>query len=235
MEEAASMNEQSSKRARDAILKRIKHSLRDTVSEEGSAKPKPSSASDVDSLMLKENFTLAARAGGASITELSSLGDIVSVIAKTQSAVTAPLPLSIAPQKELEVLQWELHPSLQLEGDYKTNHCNGLVIAESAAAETGTVVVSTHSCPSGLLFLTERLFIVLRAADIKLDYESIWALRAGQKSAERPRTLHFISGPSRTADVEQTIQIGAHGPRQLDVLLLSDSVCDNTRKSQSEF
>lgn len=210
------MSEQPSKRGRDAILKRIKHSLRDTSREE--ELPKSDSLCAADKLTVTKTFTLAAQAGGASVTEITNLAEAASVIAN----VASTLPLSIAPQKELEALPLESGNLLQLENDYKSKNCNGLVIAESAAAETGTVVVSTHSCPSGLLFLTERLFIVLRTADIKLDYESIWALRAGQEIAERARTLHFISGPSRTADVEQTIQIGAHGPRQLDILLLDD-------------
>ncbi|MGI9286479.1 MAG: LutC/YkgG family protein [Pseudomonadales bacterium] len=212
------MSEKSPKRGREAILKRIKHSLRNAVSEEVSPQPKSVSASTADSLTLAKTFTLAAQAGGARVTEIANLNEASSIIVKLAST----RPLSIAPQKELEALRWKSETLVQLEDDYKGKNCNGLVAAESAVAETGTVVVSTHGCPSGLLFLTERLFIVLRTADIKPDYESIWALRAEQKSAERPRTLHLISGPSRTADVEQTIQIGAHGPRQLDILLLAD-------------
>ena len=38
-----------------------------------------------------------------------------------------------------------------------------------------------------------------------------------------PRAINIVSGPSRTADVEQTIQLGAHGPRRLHVLLLGDA------------
>lgn len=210
------MSRQSS--GRDAILNRIKQSLRNTAVEETDSQPKSDSASTPDALVLTNRFTLAAQAGGASVMKIANLEEVASLIVAAGSA----LPLSIAPEQALEALPWESESSLQLESDYKSNNCNGLAMADSAAAETGTVAVSTHSCPSGLLFLTERLFIVLRAADIKADYESIWALRAGQAGATRPRTLHLISGPSRTADVEQTIQIGAHGPRQLDILLLGN-------------
>ena len=210
------MNQQPS--ARDAILNRIKHALRASVDEQEVTQPEPAPARMADERSLTATFTRGAVAGGSSVIEISSLDDIAGVIAATGST----LPLSIAPQAELETIAWQAESCLQLEQDYKSNNCNGLVIAESAAAETGTVAISTHSCPSGLLFLTERVFVVLRKADIKADYEGIWALRAGQKSAARPRTLHLISGPSRTADVEQTIQIGAHGPRQLDILLLGD-------------
>ena len=38
--------------------------------------------------------------------------------------------------------------------------------------------------------------------------------------ADTPRAIHLITGPSRTADVEQTIQLGAHGPRQVDCVIL---------------
>ncbi len=208
------MSEQPTARA--AILKRIKHALQSSAGEQEIPQPESTAPSTVAQATLTKTFTVAALAGGASVTEIASLNEVASFIAAKESA----LPLSIAPQAELASVPWAAESSLQLQQDYKGNNCSGVVIAESAAAETGTVAISTHSCPSGLLFLTERLFVVLSKADIKADYEGIWTLRAGQQSAERPRTLHLISGPSRTADVEQTIQIGAHGPRQLDILLL---------------
>lgn len=209
---------------RDAILRRIKQSLQGSGAE-AIVQAESATATTADERSLTKTFTHAALAGGASVTEIASLDEITNAIL----AADATLPLSIAPQAELKALPWRATPALRLERDYKHNNCNGLVIAEAAAAETGTVAISTHSCPSGLLFLTERLFIVLRTADINADYEAIWALRAGQESRARPRTLHLISGPSRTADVEQTIQIGAHGPRQLDILLL-----DSRRLKQSD-
>ena len=41
------------------------------------------------------------------------------------------------------------------------------------------------------------------------------------RSRPMPRTVNIISGPSRTADIEQTIQLGAHGPRRLHLLLVA--------------
>jgi L-lactate utilization protein LutC len=47
----------------------------------------------------------------------------------------------------------------------------------------------------------------------------VWSrLRAAGKAM--PRTVNMITGPSRTADIEQTIQLGAHGPRNLHVILV---------------
>jgi len=49
--------------------------------------------------------------------------------------------------------------------------------------------------------------------------EEAWALLKGQQGAV-PRAVNFISGPSRTADIEQTIIIGAHGPYRVHVILV---------------
>ena len=49
----------------------------------------------------------------------------------------------------------------------------------------------------------------------------LWA-RLRMESRGMPRALNLITGPSRTADVEQTIQLGAHGPRSVHVILLED-------------
>ena len=58
---------------------------------------------------------------------------------------------------------------------------------------------------------------MVEAARLVPHYEDVWAkLRA---LAEMPRSVNFITGPSKTADVEQTLQIGAHGPRCLHVVM----------------
>jgi L-lactate utilization protein LutC len=51
--------------------------------------------------------------------------------------------------------------------------------------------------------------------------EDVWARMRSDKRV-MPRTVNFITGPSKTADVEQTIQEGAHGPRRLHVILVAD-------------
>jgi L-lactate utilization protein LutC len=59
----------------------------------------------------------------------------------------------------------------------------------------------------------------LPAGRIVPRIKDAWDLLRGERG-ELPRAINIVSGPSRTADVEQTIQLGAHGPRRLHVLLL---------------
>ncbi len=94
--------------------------------------------------------------------------------------------------------------------------------AAVAAAETGTLyLLSGPANPSTLNFLPETHFIAIKADDILGAYEDAWArLRALYGPGRMPRTVNMISGPSRTADIEQTIVMGAHGPRSLVVFVV---------------
>ena len=63
--------------------------------------------------------------------------------------------------------------------------------------------------------------VLLEAKDLHGSYEEVWArLREIHGPGQMPRTVNMISGPSRTADIEQTIVRGAHGPKRLQVLIL---------------
>jgi L-lactate dehydrogenase complex protein LldG len=90
------------------------------------------------------------------------------------------------------------------------------------AAETGTLfLVSGKDNPTTLAFLPETHMVLIAASDIVGSYEEAWGrLRAVYGAGALPRTVNLISGPSRTADIEQTIVRGAHGPRRLHVLIL---------------
>ncbi|MDN5850066.1 MAG: lactate utilization protein [Nitrococcus sp.] len=53
-----------------------------------------------------------------------------------------------------------------------------------------------------------------------MDYlEEVWERLLAQ-GERMPRAVNLITGPSRTADVEQTMQLGAHGPRRVHLLLI---------------
>jgi L-lactate dehydrogenase complex protein LldG len=46
--------------------------------------------------------------------------------------------------------------------------------------------------------------------------------QAGGGATLMPRTVNWITGPSRTADIEQTLLLGAHGPQRLHILIVND-------------
>jgi L-lactate dehydrogenase complex protein LldG len=69
--------------------------------------------------------------------------------------------------------------------------------------------------------LPEQHVVVIEAAAILGSYEEAFdRLRAIYGNGQLPRSLNLISGPSRTADIEQTIVRGAHGPKRLLVVVL---------------
>ncbi|MCP3895905.1 MAG: lactate utilization protein C, partial [Bacteroides sp.] len=62
--------------------------------------------------------------------------------------------------------------------------------------------------------------VIVDTKQLVPHYEDVWEKL--RMFGEVPRAINFITGPSKTADVEQTLQIGAHGPRNLHVVLVSD-------------
>ncbi|MEE9300922.1 MAG: lactate utilization protein, partial [Alphaproteobacteria bacterium] len=100
--------------------------------------------------------------------------------------------------------------------------------AFAGIAETGTcMLISGPQSPTTLNFLVDTHIIVLWTRQIVGSYEDALArLRETAVGRERgarswmPRTVNLITGPSRSADIEQTIQMGAHGPRRLHILLI---------------
>jgi L-lactate dehydrogenase complex protein LldG len=90
----------------------------------------------------------------------------------------------------------------------------------AAVAETGSIVTASGALtPANLNFLPETHVIVVHESQVVRYVDDVFTgLRA---QPQIPRAVNFITGPSRTADIEQTLEIGAHGPRRTHVLLVS--------------
>jgi L-lactate dehydrogenase complex protein LldG len=90
-----------------------------------------------------------------------------------------------------------------------------------AIAETGTLVfASSGDTPSATFLLPETHVAIVRGTQIVAGMEDAFA-RLREERAQMPRALNLVSGPSRTGDIEQTIVLGAHGPRRLHVVLVA--------------
>ena len=162
-------------------------------------------------------------AQGAEITRASTPEDAVRAIAGDLREHALPSRLRMGADAQLAALPWDVTPEVErvfgpANGEDRASLSRALV----AAAETGTLVlVSGADNPTTLSFLPEVHFILIRASDVVGSYEEAFdRLRAIYGEGSLPRTVNLISGPSRTADIEQTIVRGAHGPKRLHVVIL---------------
>jgi L-lactate dehydrogenase complex protein LldG len=96
----------------------------------------------------------------------------------------------------------------------------GVTGAFCAIAETGTLMtVSGPHTPATASLLPETHIAIVPASRIVRGMEEAWQLLR-EELGQPPRAVSFISGPSRTADIEQTVTLGAHGPYRVHILLV---------------
>ncbi|MCC7079860.1 MAG: lactate utilization protein C [Burkholderiales bacterium] len=89
-----------------------------------------------------------------------------------------------------------------------------------AIAETGTLLqLSAPDRPASTSLLAETHIAIVPATRIVIGMEEAWAL-VRSECANLPRAMNFISGPSRTADIEQTLVLGAHGPYRVHIVVV---------------
>lgn len=161
-------------------------------------------------------FMEAATTSAAEVHTIASLSALPQWLCERAQQLKQQPALALSPQ--LADLATQVS-SFELDEQITRTDAWGVVTAFAGIAETGTVVSVSEDCPSSLLFLVERLIVVVDKADILAYQEDVWA-RLGQRfNGVLPRTVNLITGPSRTADVEQIIQLGAHGPRWVDYVI----------------
>jgi len=97
----------------------------------------------------------------------------------------------------------------------------GMNEAFCALAETGTLMLlSGPGTPAAVSLLPETHVALLPVSRIVARMEDAWALLRKERGS-LPRAVNFVSGPSRTADIEQTVTLGAHGPYRVLIVLVS--------------
>jgi L-lactate dehydrogenase complex protein LldG len=166
----------------------------------------------------------------ASVVRLASDAEVPQAVADYLRNENLPPQLRLAPRDDLRALPWDGQPLLEIaEGIAQADDSTSLTGAFVGIAETGTVMMASGpEAPVTLNFLPENHIVVLRASQVVGAYEEAWQrLRAVTGQGEMPRAVNMITGPSRTGDIEQTIQLGAHGPRRLHVLLVDDRAVDS--------
>jgi L-lactate dehydrogenase complex protein LldG len=200
--------------ARDAVIaERLRAHPRGTI---------PARAHQ-DEAALLDLFQSMLESQGAEVTRAATPEEAVEAIAADLRLHHLPLALRLGEDEVLRALPWEAAPDIKLSfGAADGEDRAGLSRAVAAAAETGTLVlVSGPDNPTTVAFLPESHTVLIRRAGIVPCYEDGFdRLRAIYGEGVLPRTVNLISGPSRTADIEQTIVRGAHGSKWLHVVIL---------------
>lgn len=100
----------------------------------------------------------------------------------------------------------------------------GITGADYAIAETGTVVLLPRRGVSRLVSLLPPVHVALvRPAEVLESLDDLFLLRRWayyQGKGDMGSSMNFITGPSRTADIEQTLVVGAHGPKETHMIIL---------------
>jgi L-lactate dehydrogenase complex protein LldG len=97
----------------------------------------------------------------------------------------------------------------------------GLTECESLVAQTGSVCVTARSSGGrALSVLPPHHIVIAKKEQLVSDLAAAYEHLAEKYGANYPSFISFISGPSRTGDIERILVLGAHGPKKLTVLLV---------------
>ena len=174
------------------------------------------------SQQLVDRFREKAEQSAASVSAVQSEQDIVTSVSDYLAQHALGNRLLCAGTELIGALDWPENMLVETRAA-TVNDRVVLVEAFAAIAETGSIVMcSGKQTPVSLNFLPDHFLCVLHQSRITATIEDLWE-KMRRERISMPRTLNIISGPSRTADVEQVIQLGAHGPRKVHLLLLESN------------
>ena len=155
------------------------------------------------------------------ITRVERIEAVAEVVAEHLGRYALGDRLVVAPDAALDAIPWSNRLGVERRAAAGDDRLS-VTGAYAAVAETGSVVLlSSPDSPTTLNFLPDDHVVVVHESQIVAHIEDVWARMRKDKRA-MPRTVNFITGPSKTGDVEQIIQEGAHGPRRLHVILLDE-------------
>ena len=157
------------------------------------------------------------------VAHVADAVEVPGAVADYLAAQNLPGSLVMAPHPELRDIPWSARPLLEIrEGRAEGTDMVSVQHGFAAIAETGTLMLpSGPARPTTLNILTDTAIVVLRASRVVGAYEEAWDLLRGEIGA-MPRNVMLVTGPSRSADIEQTLELGAHGPRALHIVLIGD-------------
>lgn len=186
--------------------------------------PVPARAAALDHPAQVDLFVTMAEEVQATVARVDSLAAVPEAVARFLSAENLAAELVMASDPRLDAIPWEDRPLLRIRrGRAAAEDKVSLTTCQAAVAETGSLMlISGPQTPTTLNFLPDTHIVLVHAGEVVATYEDAWDRLRGNRSETLPRTVNFITGPSRTADIEQHIELGAHGPRRLHIVLVED-------------
>jgi L-lactate dehydrogenase complex protein LldG len=182
----------------------------------------PARAAALDNPGRIDLFVAMAEEVQATVTRVGSPAAVPGEVARYLAAENLPAEVVLAPDQTLADLPWDERPLLRTRrGRAEAGDAVSLTPCFAAIAETGTLMlISGAETPTTLNFLPDTHIVVVGTDQVVAAYEDGWdRLRT---HGGMPRAINFITGPSRTGDIEQRIELGAHGPRRLHIILIDD-------------
>ncbi|MFO1061884.1 MAG: lactate utilization protein [Dongiaceae bacterium] len=225
--------------SRDAIFGALRRQLkRDAPSAEEQAAMEARLAAPAPNLIPKRGqldrraridlFVAMAEEAACTVVRVARREDLPGAVAAYLAGENLPAAIRLAPDAAITGLPWKApppvgRPMIEIsQGPTDGHDLASLTPAFAGIAETGTLMlVSGPESPTTLNLLPDHHLVLLTADQVVGSMEEGWSrLRARYGAGGMPRTVNFITGPSRSGDIEQKIQMGAHGPRKLHILLL---------------
>lgn len=168
-------------------------------------------------------FCKMAEKVAATVRRVKKPQDVPKAVASYLREKNLAAAIRMGTDDRLQAMPWSSARSLEVRtGPADPEDETGVSHAIAGVAETGTVLLhSGTENPTTVNFLPEHHIVVLDARDIAGDLETALSrLRRRFDEGEMPRTVNLITGPSRSGDIEQTLLLGAHGPRALHLIVV---------------
>jgi L-lactate dehydrogenase complex protein LldG len=196
--------------ARDEILASIRERQLNQTSKPATYRAPPTEGD------LPDIFAKKLSAQHAEVRMLGSMSEVPGAVADILRGRNMAAQIHIAPDSELASLAM---PNVELKRAPPGQFDAALTVAPFAIAETGTLAYpSGAGRPASWHFRPLLEIAILRAGSVVAELEDVLAALPDGL----PSTLNLVSGPSRTGDIEQTMELGAHGPKGLVVLVVKN-------------
>ncbi|WP_442808954.1 LutC/YkgG family protein [Trinickia soli] len=178
--------------------------------------PRPELPTDPESLTAR--FIDEARLMASTVDQVETIEEVPAAAARYLAQ--SGLPAKAVAWATLAALPWEQAGVAVEFRKPQNSDLVGLTGCFCATAETGSLVLlSGPETESSMALLPETHIAVVPASRIVAGHEEAFALMRSERG-ELPRAVNFVSGPSRTGDIEQTIVLGAHGPYRVHAIVV---------------